>query len=60
MSKRPMNFQSMPTDELWLLFEEVAGALADRMGAEKTELEDRLKRLKQLRENDAKIKQSVN
>jgi hypothetical protein len=35
----------MPTDELWLLFEDLATALTDRMIAEKSELRDRLRQL---------------
>jgi len=45
MSKRRIDFQSMPTNELWLLFEDLAATLTERMAAEKSELKDRLKQL---------------
>ncbi len=40
------NFESMSTDELWALHEEVAARLATSLLAEKRLLEDRLKQLK--------------
>jgi hypothetical protein len=45
MSKSRVDFQSMPTDELWLLFEDLAATLTDRMIVEKSELKDRLRQL---------------
>jgi hypothetical protein len=35
----------MPTDELWLLFEDLAATLTERLVGEKSELKDRLRRL---------------
>jgi hypothetical protein len=35
----------MPTDELWLLFEDLAATLTVRMAAEKSQLKDRLRQL---------------
>jgi DNA-binding protein H-NS len=45
MLKSRVDFQSMPTDELWLLFEDLAATLTERLVAEKSELQDRLRRL---------------
>jgi hypothetical protein len=45
MSKSRVDFQSMPTDELWLLFEDLAATLTERLVGEKSELKDRLRRL---------------
>jgi hypothetical protein len=45
MSKSRIDFQSMPTNELLLLFEDLAATLTDRMAAEKSELTDRLRQL---------------
>jgi len=45
MSRNRADFNSMSTDELWSLFEDLAATLTHRMAAEKSELEDRLKLL---------------
>lgn len=46
------DFKSMSTDELWTLHEEVAARLATTLLAEKRLLEDRLKQLKGVVENE--------
>jgi DNA-binding protein H-NS len=43
--KSRVDFQSMPTDELWLLFEDLAATLTERMVAEKSKLQNRLRQL---------------
>ena len=45
MSKSRVDFQSTPTDELWLIFQDLAATLTERMVAEKSELKDRLRQL---------------
>jgi DNA-binding protein H-NS len=43
---KPFNFESMSTDQLWALHEEIAATLGGRLAAEKTRLEKRLQQLK--------------
>jgi len=42
-------FDLVPTDELWLLFEDLAVTLTERMTGEKSELHARLKGLNELK-----------
>jgi DNA-binding protein H-NS len=44
---RPYDFEAMSTDELWTLHEKIAAALPEKLAAEKTRLEKRLRQLKQ-------------
>jgi DNA-binding protein H-NS len=44
---RPYDLESMSTDELWTLREKIAAALSEKLAAEKTYLETRLRQLRQ-------------
>lgn len=41
-------FHSMSLDELWALHEKISATLATRIGSEKRQLEDRLRKLRQI------------
>jgi DNA-binding protein H-NS len=43
---KPSDFESMSTDQLWALHEEIAATLGGRLAAEKAHLEKRLQQLK--------------
>jgi DNA-binding protein H-NS len=45
---RKLNFAAMQFEDLWQLYEELANVLADKISAEKDELEDRLAKLNSL------------
>jgi DNA-binding protein H-NS len=46
-----IDFDSMSSDELWKLHEEVTAQLADKLAAEKAELMDRERRLRKVLES---------
>jgi hypothetical protein len=46
-AKEPCDFESMSTDEMWILHEKITASLARKLVAEKTRLENRLHTLKQ-------------
>jgi len=48
MSNGRFDFRTVPTDELWLLFEDIAATLTDRLSGEKRELQDSLRRFNEL------------
>jgi len=48
MSNGRFDFRSVPTDELWLLFEDIAATLMDRLSGEKRALQDCLRGLNEL------------
>ena len=43
---RPLNFQAMSLDELWQIHEQINRLLAERLKAEKRQLEQRLSQLR--------------
>jgi DNA-binding protein H-NS len=45
---RPRDFDSMSTDQLWTLHEKITATLAEKLAAEKTRLEKRLRQLKRV------------
>ena len=44
---KPFDFDSMSTDSLWTLHEKITATLAEKLAAEKTRLEKRLRQLQQ-------------
>jgi DNA-binding protein H-NS len=48
VAMKPCDFESMSTDQMWTLHEKITATLAKRIAAEKTHLEERLRRLEQV------------
>jgi DNA-binding protein H-NS len=48
VAMKPCDFESMSTDQMWILHEKITATLAKRIAAEKTHLEERLRRLEQV------------